>query len=376
MKMKMKKMRKRLAVIAAFLCAVCVPLLAQDAYRTDASTDESLPWFQLKPGEYPPPNSAHHIAGELISLDHLNRTGVIRADRTDAQRRGDWDQGLPFTMLPYGAIWYHGAPAELRHIPIGTHLHGQFYLRPMGPKDKRDARPGIEVDFNRVLLLEDDFSFNQREKKLWKVESVDLDLATLVLNRAGDPKPGTFLLLPQCRVWKGHCIGALSDIAPGQEIAMNITYATLKGPGRPVDLWLDQEARDLAAQQQREIHRQYMLDHGAAGWVEDVDNQKAIMTVGVFDLFDHALLDDFVEGEPVVACVAEENLRTYDQINDRKRGTLLEKQIVPARPGYTGVRLKLQLELLLEGFRPGRVVRVWPGRWKLDDLPREEHHPE
>jgi hypothetical protein len=353
-----------------------VPLMAEEAYRTDAKPDESLPWLQLKPGEYPPPNSAHHIAGELISLDHLNRTGSIRADRTDAQRRGDWDQALPFTMLPYGAIWYHGAPAELRHIPIGTHLHGQFYLRPMGPKDRRDARPGIETDFTRVLLLEDDFSYGLREKKLWKVESVDLDLATLVLNRAGDPKPSTFLLLPMCRVWKGRAIGALTDIAPGQEIATNITYATLKGPGRPIDIWIDQEARDVAAAQQREIHRQYQLDHGAAGWVEEVDNQKAIMTVGLFDLFDHKLLEDFVEGEAAIAAVAEENLRTYDQINDRKRGTLLEKQIVPARPGYSGVRLKLQLELLLEGFRPGRVVRVWPARWKLDDLPREEHHPE
>jgi hypothetical protein len=44
-----------------------------DSFRTDGG-DEKLPWFQLKPGEFPPDGSAHSIAGELIALDHINRT--------------------------------------------------------------------------------------------------------------------------------------------------------------------------------------------------------------------------------------------------------------------------------------------------------------
>ena len=72
--------------------------------------------------------SAHAVAGELIALDPLNRTGVLRPDRTDAQRVDDFDIPLPFSMLPFGSISYHGAPAELRDVPIGTHLHGAFYL--------------------------------------------------------------------------------------------------------------------------------------------------------------------------------------------------------------------------------------------------------
>ena len=35
-------------------------------------------------------------------------------------------------MLPYGSVRYRGGAATLRDIPIGTHLHGWFYLPPEG----------------------------------------------------------------------------------------------------------------------------------------------------------------------------------------------------------------------------------------------------
>src|SRR4051812_9548783 len=85
------------------------------------------PLFRLKPGEFPPPGSAKAVSGELIALAHVTRTGLIRPDRDDTQRRGEWDIARPFVMLPFGSLSYHGAPAELRDIPIGTHLHGEFY---------------------------------------------------------------------------------------------------------------------------------------------------------------------------------------------------------------------------------------------------------
>src|SRR4051794_14880669 len=79
--------------------------------------------YLLKPGEFPAENSATSIGGELIAVDRVNRTGSFRLDRTDAQSRAHWDLPVAFTMLPYGSIWYHGSPAELRDIPLGTHLH-------------------------------------------------------------------------------------------------------------------------------------------------------------------------------------------------------------------------------------------------------------
>src|SRR5947209_8745664 len=105
--------------VSLCLCGTLFCHADPPAFRTDASppTDKT-PWFQLKPHEFPPENSSHYIAGELISLDHVNRTGTLRPDRTDAIRRGDWDKPMPFTLLPYASLAYHGAPAELRDIPI------------------------------------------------------------------------------------------------------------------------------------------------------------------------------------------------------------------------------------------------------------------
>ena len=80
-------------------------------------------------------------------------------------------------MLPYGMLWYNGAPAELRDIPIGTHLHGTFYLPPKGeektiPPTKGPPQYGSK--YNHALLLEDDFSFYQRRSQSWKINSIEL----------------------------------------------------------------------------------------------------------------------------------------------------------------------------------------------------------
>ena len=75
------------ALAAAALFATALTGADTPPYRTDLSADEKLPWFQLVDGEFPPPDSAHHIAGELISVNHVNRTFALRADRTDKQSR-------------------------------------------------------------------------------------------------------------------------------------------------------------------------------------------------------------------------------------------------------------------------------------------------
>ena len=86
-------------------------------FRTDASTDKSLRWFQLVDGQFPPESSAHAVSGELIKQDHLERRFYLRADRNDSQQRGDWDLPIDATMLPYGSIYYHGAPAAWEATP-------------------------------------------------------------------------------------------------------------------------------------------------------------------------------------------------------------------------------------------------------------------
>ncbi len=384
----------------SLLIVVCslIPTIA--SWAADAEKP-----FALKPGEFPPADTAHYIGGELIAVDHVNRAGMLRIDRTDAQRRGNWDLALPFVMLPYGSLSYHGAPADLRDIPIGTHLHGQFYSDVAMAKDLKakldtvDKRVCEEANFCRPLRLEDDFSYNVRLGKTWRLDAIDWEKMVITVTGVGpakdqvDAKPTNFQIAASTRIWKGRGFGDYSDLAEGQSLVVNLTYATLKGPGRCVDIWLDTESRAVAAAHQLEVHRQFIRERGLAGWIDEVDNAQGILTVTLFGGFDLKLMDDFpsnaaiaeaakgpafvpgpgrVDPMAITSAVAEENLRTWDQINDRKAGPMLESTKVEPIPGDSGVRIRFKPTLLLEGFRPKRFIRIWCSKWKVDDLPREE----
>lgn len=378
-----KKVCVFISVISSYLL-ISLVCFATEPFRTDGG-DESLPWYQVQPGVFPPEGSAHAVSGELIALDHVNRTGLIRPDRDDTQRRGEWDIARPFTMLPYGTFRYHGAPAELRDIPIGTHLHGLFYADPLPPQPtptRGKAPPPPPAKFSRVLLFEDDFSRMQRRSRTWRIDAVGNDPAsnvpTLTVTGVGpsaadaDPKPTTFVLSPATRIWKGRGLGTTADLQPGQNVLLNLTVCTLKGPGRVTDVWLDDEARAVASARQLEVHRLYQREHGLAGWVDEVDNERGIVSVTLFGGFDPALLDAFPMGDAIAGAVAGESLRTYDQINDVKRGPITKIEKVPVLPGCSGVRISFQPSNLLEGYRPTKIVRLFASTWKVDDLPREE----
>jgi hypothetical protein len=320
-----------------------------------------------KAGEFPPEGAAREIAGELIALDHVNRTGTLRPDRTDAQRTDDYDIAMPFALLPYAKTMYHGAFAELRDVPLGTHLHGLFFASEAPAKNRKPV-------FDRVLRFEDDFSRFDRLKRVWKVES--LEKGTLKVVGAGpggpDPKPTLFQVGPATRIWKGKGFGVLADVVAGLEIYANLTVATLKGPGRCTDLWLDEESRSLARQRQLEVHKLWQREHGLGCWIDAVDNQAGTVTVTVFDACDPSLLKEFKVKDGLAAAVAEDSLRTYDQINDTRRGPVLEIRALPPVPGSSGVQIVFKPNPLLEGYRPRRFLRIFCGPWRIDDLPREE----
>ena len=65
---------------------------------------------------------------------------------------------------------------------------------------------------------------------------------------------------------------------------------------------------------------------------------------------------------------------TYDPVNDRKGGNILDIKKIPAEPGSGGVQVRVQCDMLLEGFRPRRIVRFYPATWKVVALPREEQY--
>ena len=65
-----------------------------------------------------------------------------------------------FAMLPYGMVWYHGAPADIRDTPPGTHMHGRFLLPLEGrktiPISEERLKQTPTLRYNHAILLEDD----------------------------------------------------------------------------------------------------------------------------------------------------------------------------------------------------------------------------
>ncbi len=352
-----------MALLAILICSI--PSVAAEEAKKDATP------FLLQPRKFPTAASSHYLAGELIQMDHVNRTGQLRPDRRNDQRTDDYDRAHLFTLISFGTLRYHGGPAELRDIPIGTHLHGQFYFDPKAGKDGKGA-------YNRAFLLEDDFSYHMRQQKRWQIETVNLEKYLLTVTQISTQdqklaeKSVNYQVNPATRIWTGRSIGTLTNLAKGQSVLINITVATLKGPGRCTDIWIDDESRQLSTAQQTEVHRAYQKVHGIPGWIETVDNEKSHLTLTLFGGFDAVLTNEFKLKSRVAALVAEESLRCYDQNNDRMYCEVLDMIRVEPVPGSSGIQLLLKPENLLEGFRPRRILRVLSDKWHLDDLPWEE----
>ena len=44
--------------------------------------------------------------------------------------------------------------------------------------------------------------------------------------------------------------------------------------------------------------------------------------------------------------------------------------------GSSGIQVSLEIDLVTEGFRPGRIVRIRPDSWPIVEVPREEYLPD
>ena len=110
---------------------VCACFLVQaTAFCDEPKTknqEQSSEVFRPEAGKFPPLEKAHSYRGELVFVDHANRRGSIRVQGSGMFFRND---PHPFAMLPYGIVRYHGAPADLRDIPLGTVLHVRAFLPP------------------------------------------------------------------------------------------------------------------------------------------------------------------------------------------------------------------------------------------------------
>ena len=150
----------------------------------------------------------------------------------------------------------------------------------------------------------------------------------------------------------------------------------------------DEPARALTTTHQLERHRIHTRERGLPGWVNAVEDEPQFVTITLFDNVDPKLFDELTIKDPNAAppkdgspppteprgslAVARESLMTYDPVNDRKQGGILEVKKIPIEPGSSGVQIKLRMDMMLEGYRPKRIVRFYPATWKVIALPKEE----
>ena len=349
--------------------------------------------YQARLDQFPTPDTHKYLPGELTMVDHVNRMGILRPDRSDDHNKYHWDLPHHFTMLPYGSIIFRGAPATLRDVPIGTHLHGRLHIGPKGGyrmslrKTNYEAQVKNEPNayspdsqYSHVLLFEDDFSFYQRQDATWKILSIDTDKQELVAERSneGEGLNGrqTFDITAATRVWKLGGSGRPEDLKPGQSILFNLTWATIYGPGRLTDIWIDKESRAHTTRRQRASHHQFQRDHGVPALIESVEHMEkgaGNVTVHCYAGLDKTTLVDFRLKTYGRLIVVEPNLRSHDQGSDAKPFRLDEIiRVAKPGPGSGGVRLEIYVPELLEGIRPGRSIRLKASAWPRGDLPREE----
>ena len=375
--------------------------------------------FRPEAGKFPPLEKAHAYRGELVFVDHANRRGSIRVEGMGVFRMND---PHPFAMLPYGMVRYHGAPADLRDIPLGTVLHVRAFLPPdpktsavpvlpINNKDKdANHRRGIGIfpAENHVVLLEDEPSHCQREGLIWKLKELEIKNREGSLIASREPKEGTggktneetLAFDAATRIWRGReCLRIEHLIAEGtwpaegkkalggQSVHLGITWKpTLGGVFTRFhisDIWLDDDATQNAAQQQTETHKAFIRGRWMPARIDAVEYGKfgrATVTATLFGGMDASLYAEFSKDTAALMNGVENTLKhteggTAGPTQMAARGTLHD--VIKTRGevplGSSGIQIRFETDLITEGMRPTRIVKIRPASWPDLHLPREEY---
>ena len=375
---------------------LCLLLLLSGRLVTSA---DDAP-FRPEPGKFPSLSEAHSYRGELVFVDHVNRRGSLRLHVDGHYHEGRLHH---FAMLPYGMIRYRGAPAELRDIPIGTVLYGRFYLP---PDPKTSAVPVVRGGHvpappeTHAILLEDGPSLCLREVKAWKLTEVEINgaeglvVASLERKEGGEGLGGEHKLTidSSTRIWRGRELLGLEDLVAdqtwpnagkksfeGQAVQLGLTWHPryIYQQFHVADLWLDEVAMTVATGRQRGQHLRHIRMRWMPARVDQVEHGKfgnATVTATLFGGMDESLYADFKPDTGAKMAAAEDTLRTWWPDHDGMDGKITSVTSTKGEPafGSSGIQIHFQVPLILEGFRPGRIVRIRPHRWPNVKPPVEE----
>ena len=363
--------------------------------------------YRPEAGKFAPLEKSQSYRGVLAFIDHVNRRGSLRVQTTGEFFR---NPPHPFAMLPYGIVRRHGASADLRDLALGTALHVRAFLPP-DPKNSAvpvsgKGNPERPAE-NHVLLLEDEPSFCLREGKVWKLKEIDLQKTQGMIIASREPKEGTdstateekLTIGAATRIWRGRECLTLADLIAegvwpaegkkslaGQAVQLGLTWQPTPGGVflryHISDIWLDETAMQRATQNQAETHKALIRSRWMPAYVDAVEYGKfgrATITATLFGGMDDSLYADFKTGSRGVMNASENTLKhaggAYGPAHMASQGPILEvtKASGDVPLGSSGIQIRFETDLIIEGIRPGRVVRVRPGNWPELTVPRDEY---
>ena len=347
--------------------------------ETEADTENSP-----RPGVFPSKGSGIQVHGDLVVSDSVNRRGALREKRSTPRHY--------FAMLPYGMVWYHGAPADIRDLPPDIHMHGQFLLPMEGEEKTIPLSDNLIKDhknlrYNHAILLEDDMSFYSRRGRSWKVIGFEqgggpaprLKLSVEPVGpeiEGGINKSTLFDIDDSTRIWQKRQLVSREAIKSGQLVQVNLTWGPFDSLAT-TDVWLDEESLEASREIQRNRHLKHIRSRFLPGWVDEVKNDDSgggEVTVTFFGGMDPSLYSDIRKSQKVKICNAENTLRTWNYHQEHaSHATIIEKKDIKNPPlGSSDLQVKLKVVRMVDGFRPGRIVRV-KGPWTYVLLPWDEH---
>jgi len=371
--------------------------------------------YRPEPGKFPLAEKAKSYTGELTFVDHANRRGSLR---TQGKAAFYEQAATPFAMLPYGMVRYQGAPADLRDIPLGTILHGRFYLPPEPELSSvptfRSRAFQIHFDENHSVLLEDEPSFCLRENLVWKLQEVKSENDQWLVTARREAKDGdsgkgeieTMTVDAATRVWRGRERLLLQDLIDegmfpekgkkslgDQAVLLGLRWKPTRGTrfGQQNgtfnrwhigDIWLDEESLQRAVTQQTEEHKTLIRTRWMPALVDKVEYGKAGQATVIATMvggMDESLYADFKPGvrgqmSPVAANLKHGigDIGHYHTAIDFSVSDV--KKLAGDLPaGSSGIQVVMKVGMVLEGFRAGGVIRIRPMSWPDSPVPREEY---
>lgn len=249
-------------------------------------------------------------------------------------------------------------------------------------------------------MLEDGPSLCLREKKAWQLNEVEITgskgrlFASLDRKDGGDGLGGDHELTidGSTRIWRGRELLEISDLVAegswpasgkesfdGQSVQLSLTWHPryLYQQFHVADIWLDETAMTAATKRQSQRHIRHIRTRWMPARVDTIEYGKfghATIQATLFGGMDESLYADFKPGVGGKMAAAEDTLRTWWPNHDGMDGKIVavKKSEAPPAFGSSGIQIQFDVPLILEGFRPGRTVRIRSQSWPNIKPPVEE----